>query len=357
MKKLLSILLAATMLASFFACQKLTSDKQALLEQLVSGTNFSGVALVTKNGKTVCQKAAGSENNQTGDPITLDTKFCIGSVSKQFTAASILLLQQDGMLSTDDPVTKYFPQFTIGKDLLLRHLLEMRSGIAEFYDVETIDGVFTELPTGDLRDVVTNDNTVAENQRLLEDWLIKQPLVFEPDTDFAYCNSNYFLLARVVEIVSGQRYNDFVRTRIFQPLGMTDSTFIDDTDRSTLPHFAAATIDAQTVYVGVTMGLGDMISNARDIDRWLSSFKTHQLLTEESVRRMSTDYSPGADDYGFGFHTGLSGIYHSGNFTTYEAFVYTNPEKGINIFCVTNDEPHQGISSSVLGQKLAKQLR
>ena len=95
----------------------------------------------------------------------MDSLFCIGSVSKQFTACAILLLQQDRKLSIDDRLTQYFPQYAAGSELTIRHLLEMRSGIAEFYDVEYIDDAFTELPTGELRNVITNDNTAEQNRR------------------------------------------------------------------------------------------------------------------------------------------------------------------------------------------------
>ena len=297
MKKILALLLAAVMTLSIFASCG-ANEKQAYLNALLKDTGFSGVVFVTKNGHTVCQTAKGVENSETNQPITTDTKFCIGSVSKQFAAAAILLLRQEGKLSVDEDLTRFFPDYRYAKELTIRHLLDMRSGIREFYDVEYIDGAFTELPTGELRGVITNDNTAGENRRLLEDWLLRQPLEFEPDSAFEYSNSNYFLLARIVEIVSGQSYSDFLREHIIEPLGMKHTTFIDDVDLFRHPHLAAPTVTPQTVYVGVTMGLGDMISNAHDIDRWLTSLRTHALLTGESVEMMTTDYTDEYDECG-----------------------------------------------------------
>ena len=354
MKKMIALALAGAMLIGLAACTVTAAPQPAETtgrpEQSITvtepagtsaGEHFSGVVFMTENGKTVYEAAGGVEKTKTKEPITLDTKFCIGSVSKQFAAAAILILQQDGKLSVDDSLAKYFPQYEPGKQLTLRNLLDMRSGIPEFYDVEYIDGAFTELPTGDLRGVITNDNTAAENRQLLEDWLMEQPLQFAPDTDFEYCNSNYFLLARIVELVSGKSYNDFVRERIFQPLGMTNSSFIDDADFSAVEHLAAPTVHPQTVHVGVTMGLGDMISNARDMDLWLTSLRTNKVLTKESVDMMSTDYTEGVDeDYGFGIRMNGEGLYHTGNITTYQAMVYTDISKGINLFAVTNDDLH-----------------
>ncbi len=340
MKKILALLLAAVMTLSIFASCG-ANEKQAYLNALLKDTGFSGVVFVTKNGHTVCQTAKGVENSETNQPITTDTKFCIGSVSKQFAAAAILLLRQEGKLSVDEDLTRFFPDYRYAKELTIRHLLDMRSGIREFYDVEYIDGAFTELPTGELRGVITNDNTAGENRRLLEDWLLRQPLEFEPDSAFEYSNSNYFLLARIVEIVSGQRYNDFLRERIFEPLG---------------------TVTPQTVYVGVTMGLGDMISNAHDIDRWLTSLRTHALLTGESVEMMTTDYTDEYDEcgeeenYGFGIRPYGEGLFHSGYFSTYLTMVYTDPKTGMNVFAVTNDDINPNVSIPELGWNLVDDL-
>ena len=358
MKRAIALLLAAAMAITILASCG-TNEKQAYLNAMIEGTGFSGVVLVTKNGKTVCESAKGTENKFSNKKITADTKFCIGSVSKQFAAAAILLLRQDGQLSVVDKLSKYFPDYRYGNELTIRHLLDMRSGIREFYDVEYIDDAFTELPTGELRGVITNDNTVEENREILEDWLLRQPLEFEPDTAFEYSNSNYFLLARIVEIVSGQSYNEFLRERIFKPLGMTHTTFIDDVDLFDQPDMAQPTVTPQTVYVGVTMGLGDMISNARDIDRWLTSLKTHELLDEESVDMMITDYTNEDDDddeeeenYGFGIRPCGDGLFHSGYFSTYLTMVFTDPETGFNVFAVTNDDTNPNIDISEIGWNL-----
>ena len=354
MKKILALLLAATALFSAAACGVV--DKKAYISGLDDNDNFSGVVVMTKNGKTVYKITGGVEKDGSDEPITTDTLFCVGSVSKQIAAAAILTLQQDGKLSVNDPITRYYPQYTIGKNITLRQMLDMRSGITEFYDVEYIDKAFTELPTGDLRDTVTNDNSVGENRRALEAWLLRQPLQFEPDTDFEYSNSNYFLLARIVEKVSGKSYEAYVRDKIFKPLGMTHSSFIDEVDFKSVPHLAAPTVHPKTVYVGITMGLGDMISNAGDMDRWLSSFKTKKILNNESIKLMRTDYTDSTDDdYGFGVRVTDSGIYHSGSITTYQTMVYTDSDKGINIFAVTNDEPNTPLSVSDIVWELIDQ--
>lgn len=343
MKKIIALLLIAASVFALASCSQ--SQKQEYLNSLVEDNDFSGVVLMTENGRTVCEVAGGVEKTNSNEPITINTRFCIGSVSKQFAAAAILTLQQDGKLNVNDRLEKYFPDYKYGNKLTIQHLLDMRSGIKEFYDVEYIDDAFTELPTGELRGVVTNNNSVEGNQKLLEDWLMKQPLDFEPDTNFDYSNSNYFLLARIVEIVSGESYNDYVHETIFEPLGMNNSSFIDEDDFRSVSHLAAPTVHPQTVYVGVTMGLGDIITNARDMDRWLTSLRTNQILTEESVKLMTTDYTESDDqDYGYGIRMNDLGLFHTGYITTYQAIAYTDPEKGVNIFIVTNDDINPDIN-------------
>ena len=354
MKKNIFIFLILAILLFCSSCG--TNNMQSYLNRMMSTAEFSGVVMVTQNGKTVGKATRGVENNVTRQSITTDTLFCIGSVSKQFTAAAILLLQQDGKLRVDENLTRFFPNYTFGEMLTIRHLLDMRSGIAEFYDVEYIDDAFTELPTSELRSMLSNDHTIAENQQTLENWLMKQPLLFEPDTEYMYSNSNYFLLARIVEIASGEKFNNFVRSRIFQPLGMKHSTFIDDVDFITTPHLAVPSVNTQTVYVGVTMGLGDMISNAPDIDRWLTSLRDHTLLSDDSMTMMTTDYTDDENNYGFGVQLYDDAVYHYGYFTTYMTMVYTNMQTGVNVFVVTNDAPHIDPDITYIGWTLISYL-
>lgn len=360
MKRLIALMLIAATLVSFASCSSAESmetqpdntsnSSESVVTKpqskpLDNYKNFSGVVLMTQNGKTVFEKAEGVQKAGTNKPIKIDTLFCVGSVAKQFTATAVLTLQQDGKLSIEDKLSKYYPDCEYGDDLTLCHLLNMRSGITEFYDIEYIDGAFTELPAGELRETVTNNNSARENREALEEWLLEQPLDFEPDTEFEYSNSNYFLLARIVEKVSGKNYYDYLREKILNPLGMKHTFFIDEVDFEKVPNLAAPTVNPETVYVGVTMGLGDMISNAYDIDKWLTSLRTNKILTKESLELMTTDYTDDdEDDYGFGIRIIGDGLFHTGAIATYETMAYTDLKKGINVFAVTNDDPDETYS-------------
>ena len=327
------------MLLSFCSCSDTRSENlQRMLESLTEEADFGGVIRITRDGKTLCEIARGSTYSGADEQNTMDSRFCIGSVSKQFAAASIMLLKQKGLLSVDDKLKKYFPQYTIGKDITLKNLLTMRSGIAEFYGVHYINDAFTEIPTNDLEGVLTNKKTPGENREILKGWLFKQPLIFEPDSTYEYSNSNFFLLAEIVSQISGMEYEDFVKKNILEPLGMKQTGFIDDnTDFSGL---SKPSVDTKSIYIGITQGLGDLYSCAGDMDKWLSSIWKHTLLTEESVQEMSQDYSPEEEYYyGYGINPdGEGGLFHTGFFSTYYAVDYTNPDEHINLFAVTNDE-------------------
>ena len=346
MKKLLSLLLILSLAGALCACGGKTTTSSSVsataarvtqpdrLAQIVARHRFEGVVTVMRGGTKLGESATGIADPQTGRQTTIDSLFCVGSLSKQFCAAAVLLLQERGMLSVDDTLGAYFPDCPYGDRVTLRQMLNMCSGIAEFYETVPDGHNINELPIGTLRDTVTNDGTKEDNRDLLQQWLFEQPLGFEPGSAVVYTNSNYFLLARMVEQVSGTPYEDFLRENIFRPLGMTSTGFIDDMLDD--PRLAKNAREAQTVYVGITMGLGDLVTDAADMERWLGSFFDNRLLSSESVAMMT---DPGAGGYGFGVVPAGSGSwYHTGIFTSYSAFDYVDPQKKAFAFAVTNNQ-------------------
>lgn len=359
MKSLLSILLTLAFAGTLCACSQsdsgssvaataATADsapastaaakatKQQILEDTMKTYDLEGVAIVVKDGKTVCQAATGIADPETGEASTTDSLYCVGSIGKQFCATAVMLLQQQGKLSTDDLLGKYYPECPYGSEVSLSQMLSMRSGIAEFYDTAYDGHNLNETPVGDLAKVLTNEGTVEGNREILTEWLFAQPLVFEPDSEHMYCNSNFFLLASIVEKVSGESYEDFVRENIFEPLGMTNSGFVDELlDDPRLAKNSQAD-KAKTVYVGVTRGLGDIVTCAEDMKKWMLSFSEDKLLTADSKLQMM--YDPDEDGYGFGISPYDGNWYHSGVFTSYLSFDYIMPSKRGGIFLVTNNQ-------------------
>lgn len=237
MKKILAFILSAMIVCAASGCasNSTASDKDATqaattadetvpeataatadpavskdMAQTIEQNEFEGVVYAVENGKPVASYAKGTLKS--GKEITLDSPMPLGSVSKQFCAAAIMLLQDQGKLSVSDTLDKYYFDYAEGKKLSLHNLLSMRSGIPEL--------------TEENSDVVKEDATEEENVASIKKWLFSQPLMFEPDSEFVYTNTNFLLLADIVEQVSGKKYVDFLRENFFEPLGMTHTGFI-----------------------------------------------------------------------------------------------------------------------------------
>lgn len=359
MKRILTGILAAAMLLTCAACGSRPSHQeettaapteataqaapnaliQALLDKAVRQTEFGGVVYITQNGQVLAQSATGTADMETGKAITPDTQFCIASVSKQFTAAAVLLLQEQGKLHTTDTLGAYFDNAAYGDTLTIRHLLTMRSGVPDHLAADTENGRVAYTPD-EWGFTVDQDKSMAENRAAVRDWILAQPLHFEPGTQYEYSNANYFLLAQIVEQTAGMPYEDFVRQQIFEPLGMTHTGFVHELWDS--PDAAKPNPPEDPLYTlgmagGITQGAGDMVSTAADIDRWLTSLREETLLSKASYAEMKQDYSPG-NGYGYGLMVNFSGgVGHTGMIASYTSFAYTNAEKGYNLFAVTND--------------------
>jgi CubicO group peptidase (beta-lactamase class C family) len=180
------------------------------------GTSSPGCALgVVRDGGLVYSKGYGLASLEHGVPLTPQTVFDIGSIAKQFTAAAILLLAQDGKLSVDDDIRKHIPEMPdYGKPITLRHLLHHTSGIRDYIGILRLGGINFE-------DVATEEESLALIAR-------QKALEFSPGEQHSYSNSGYFLLSVVVERVSGKPIRAFAQERIFGPLGMTSTQYLDD---------------------------------------------------------------------------------------------------------------------------------
>ena len=357
MKKITALLLAAVLLCCLTACGK-SAEKaepvteattqapteagalQTIADAVIRQSGFEGVVMITQNGEVLAQSAVGNTNREPNAPVTPDTRFCVASVSKQFAATAIMLLQEQGLLSTSDTIDAYFPDFVYGGSITIQNLLSMRSGLF------TGDGIVPN--SGEAPSLVPEeygfsyDNTMEENRQAALAWLFERPLNFEPGTRYEYSNSNYFLLAQIVEQVAGMPYEDFVRQRIFEPLGMSRSGFIHELwheDDVALPPAADAENFEAPIASGVLQGAADLVTTAGDIDKWLTALRQKTLLSEESYAEMTQDYSPDDGKYGYGLMLHMpNGIGHTGMLSAYTSLAYTRPDKGYNFFAVSNNK-------------------
>lgn len=249
----------------------------AYLAPFVHDRNFSGTVLIARKGAVPVSKGYGMANYELGVPNTAATRFHIASVSKPFTAAAILILQQEGRLKTTDPVSRFVDGFPGGDGITLEHLLTHTSGIPNVNDFPDYD------------QESRRPHTPADLITLFKD----RPRDFPPGDRYAYSNSNYNVLAYVIEKVSGQEYGTFLRESIFRPLGM-DSTGHDGRAGALVPDRAAGYApsgareleNAPYLDWSVKTGNGSLYSTVADLYRFDRSLYGDALLSKESRATM-----------------------------------------------------------------------
>jgi CubicO group peptidase (beta-lactamase class C family)/acetylornithine deacetylase/succinyl-diaminopimelate desuccinylase-like protein len=319
--------------------------KPARVDEIFSRFTTSespGCALaVVQNGKIAYERGYGRASLELDVPITPQTVFDIGSTSKQFTAFSLLLLERDGKLSLDDDIRKYLPEVPdYGNRITIRHLLAHTSGLRDYTDLLGFDGHDTADSTDD-RDAL--------------DLIARQRGVnFAPGEEWRYSNTGFFLASIIVRRASGQSLASFARERIFQPLGMTSTQFLDDTTR-VVPKRATAYSPRQerqaTSGGGFRVNMSDwnqtgdgaVQTTVEDLAHWDENFYTPRVGDARMLQAMQT---PGrlnngkAHDYGLGLTIGSYGgqkrVSHGGSWAGYRAELMRFPERHTSIITLCN---------------------
>ena len=344
-------LVLGTVLAAGFpssvAAQQLTpaeraridSSAQALLQ--ATGAPSASVAIV-RGGEIVYERAYGAGRIDPETPATPAMRYAIGSVSKQFAATAILLLQEDGRLSLDDNLARWFPRLTRAGDISIRQLLSMTSGYQDYWPQ---DYVFPDM------------QRPATPQAIMERWA-GIPLDFEPGARWQYSNTNYVIAAAIVERVSGMPFMDFLRRRAFTPLGMTSVANYDAGPLSAsdagmyLRHALGPLREAPKEARGWLFGAGQLAMTAGDLARWNIAVMDRSLLRPESYRTQQTDMlltAGNATGYGLGVNVGAQGgrrrISHGGAVSGYTTTNYVYPDDRVAIVVFTNIYPGGGGAS------------
>jgi len=262
---------------------------EAYVGPYVRTNNFSGAVLVARDGQVLFRKGYGLAVREFGVPVTPTTKFQIASVSKSFTAAAIMILEQQGRLRVSDPLGRYIPDFPNGDRITIHHLLTHTSGIP---NVNAFPGYEEKslFPHG-LGEIVS--------------WFKDKPLDFEPGARYSYSNSNYNVLAFIIESVSGRSYGEFLAEAIFRPLEMKDTGHRGDA-RAVIPDLAggysprggedverAADLDWT-----IKTGNGSLYTTVDDLAKWDRALDGDRVLDADSRRKMFTDY---IDGVGYGW--------------------------------------------------------
>jgi CubicO group peptidase (beta-lactamase class C family) len=309
---------------------KMAVHLDAVARAYLPGQVFMGTVIVAKGATTLLNNGYGLADIDHGIKNSPETQFRIGSLTKQFTAAAVLLLQQDHKLSVNDPVSRYVPNVpSAWKSVTLAQLLSHTSGIPDF----TRDPGFLALKLGPR----------PWPQAFFQ--LHDTALSFQPGSRFDYSSTNYELLGLVVEAASGLPYGAFLQKRIFGPLHM-DGTGLD-TDGLSLPHMAqgyalqrdGSIVPAPPPQLADAWAAGAIYSTAGDLLRWERSLFSHAILSEASLKVMTT---PGLGDYGFGVSVervdGMQVISHGGAIEGFHSFLMYLPKRQITVAVLSNVE-------------------
>lgn len=308
--------------------------------------DFSGVVLFADKGEPIYHKAFGVRSFETNVPIELNDIFELASVSKQFTAMTIMMLQQEGKLQYDDPIEKYLPGLTY-QGITIRHLLNHTSGLPDYQAV---------------MDEHWDKSKVASNPDILE-YLKKYnpPKNFEPGEKYEYSNTGYVFLASIAEAVSGQDFIEFCKERIFEPLQMTSTAIRSNEEKNNLSHLAYGHIyvadrksfiradsfpsSNYTIWLGGRKGPGRVSSTEADLLKWDQALYTDQLITQETLKEAFTPATlnnGNKSNYGFGWEiipTSGAGkvVWHNGDNPGYKTIIVRYLDAGKTLIILNNN--------------------
>ncbi len=316
--------------------------------------NAPGVTvIVTEHGKLMFRKAYGMANLEKGIALSPEMTMRVGSVTKQFTAAAIMLLSEEGRLAVSDDLRKYLPDYpTYGHKITIENLLTHTSGITNY----------TSLPRSP--SLMASNVNVNDGINFFKDALPE----FQPGEHFSYSNSNYFLLGAIIEKVSGMTYPEFMSERIFKPLGLTH-TEIETPSTSISPPVVGytktwwRTEKAPYYSMSWPYAAGALRTNVDDLARWIQAVSDGKLLKSESWKRMTTGYilkGGKITGYGYGWFVGtqrgISFIGHGGDIGGFNADTLILPDEEVFIAVLKNSDSF-GPSSQSLAMQIAATLK
>jgi len=299
------------------------------VQPYVSTKNFNGSILVAQKGEIIYNKAFGMANQDFDIPNTPATVYHIASVSKMFTASAILLLEERKLLKVSDTISKYIPGLSYGGHITIHHLLTHTSGIPNINNMPVYDTV----------------QLFAQTPQSLISFFRDAPLEFNPGEKYSYSNSNYNLLAYIIEKVSGKTYGDFLSENIFKPAGMLNTA-----------HHANPAITLKNSAVGYQSdgnfglekspylnwtsktGNGSLYTTTGDLYKWDRILYTERILSKKSIEKMYTKY---IESTGYGCfireHFNRKRYYMNGRSPGFTSYFVRYPEDDVCIVILANN--------------------
>jgi CubicO group peptidase (beta-lactamase class C family) len=337
------LLFAACCLATPLAAQ--TPSRTALIRRIdsiaaapVKSGNVAGLAVAVVKGRdTLLFKGYGFADVENQVPVTPQTVFRIGSVTKQFTSSAVMQLVEQGKIGLDDELTKYIPNFpTHGQHILVRHLLNHTSGIPSYTDIGPRFGAISRLD-------LAPDALIA----------IVAPfsLLFDPGTHFYYNNTGYFMLGMILERVTGKKYGDYLAEQIFAPRGLSSTVYCDT--RRIIPHRSqgydrgpAGLRNAEFLSMDLPFAAGSLCSTVGDLVSWTAQLSSGRVVNDASYRAMTTPVklpSGRPMTYGYGLTSdapsGHRVISHGGGINGFVSQLMHLPDDSLIVAVLVNTTP------------------
>lgn len=305
-----------------------SADISNSLDDIITSNKYRGTVYVKIGNALEYIGTNGFSDKDRHTKNSTDTCFRIASLTKQFTAVAVMQLVEEGKLSLDDTIDKYFPSYKYGKKITVKNLLTMTAGIKDYInkDGDTNTYAYSE---SQIEYKVSAENSAKKNKKAVMDWIFDQKLNFEPDEKYMYSNSAYFLLGDIIEQVSKTSYEKYIKENILKPSGMMNTGF-ESTDKLAVG-YQDIYDNAWTLYPGVGYSATGLISNVPDLLKWVDALCTNKLISEKSFKEMTTPYK---GNYGYGFVVSKDNdiISHTGKIDKYNAAIsFTKDENQIFI--------------------------
>jgi D-alanyl-D-alanine carboxypeptidase len=326
----------------------------SMLTALYPAAEPGAAVLVARDGQVLMRKAYGAASLELGVPLRPEHVFRLGSITKQFTAVATLMLVDEGRVSLDDEITKFFPDYpTQGRRITVEHLLTHTSGIQSYTGMASY--------RADMRRDMTPEQLIAGFR--------EQPMQFSPGERWSYNNSGYALLGAIIEKVSGMSYADFIRTRIFEPLGMRN-TYYETADAvvpGRVPGYDRAGQGPirQADWVSMTLpyAAGALIGTVDDLLTWNRAVAEGRMLKPETWRRAFNPYQLSAGltaGYGYGWFVGEAAgrpsIEHGGDINGFSSNNLWIPSERLHVIVLSNREREAERDPDAISRQIAARL-
>ena len=322
--------------------KKYKQQIQQANEYLVN-CNFQGTILISQKNKIIFAKGYGtSDQNDSSNPQnSINTIYEIGSITKQITAAAIMQQIEKKTISLDTTIDTYFPEFENGKNITIQMLLTMRSGLYDY-----INAAQEFYPKKVAKQIEHNqyNNEPVEDEIVLK-YLNDAPMLTSPDSTFFYCNTDYYLLAKILEKVSGMTYDEYIQKNILKPFGMTNTN-------SKFQQTTAKGYDNKNHYYSFpenyALGCGNINSTVLDLFKWNTQYPKGKIIKKKSFKKIISE-----NYYSYGLIKVSDSIFHAGNTNVFNSYNIYNHKTKTSIIILIN-KPIYNQNSAQIAENIKK---